>query len=301
MTTKPHKPPAVIKSPRAAGEMTPATNPDTVVVEYRGGGRVARGPSKPFRIISSPLGTLIPVLGVLLLWEIGSRTGIIDVTFFPAPSGSLHALATLSSNGGLWPNIGVSLRRIALGFLLGVIPGIVIGICMARLRWVRVILDPLIAIAYPIPVVAILPMLLVIFGIGSTPIIVLAGIISFFPAVVNSMAGVRQGDDRLILMAQNMGADRWQILWRIVLPGALPSIFAGIRLAAGLALLGVIAGEFLAASDGIGSLTWRYWQIYQIDNMYATRAVIAAMGFLLTTALLRVQRRFFGWTEGSNR
>lgn len=273
---------------------------DEVVVEYRSGGRVARGPSAPFRIVASPLGSLIPVIGVLLLWELGSRTGIIDSTFFPAPSASFSALITLSSNGDLWPNIGTSLRRIALGFLLGVIPGIIIGICMARLRWARVILDPLIAIAYPIPVVAILPMLLVIFGIGSTPIIVLAGIISFFPAVVNSMAGVRQGDDKLILMTQNMGGTRWQILWKIVLPGALPSIFAGVRLAAGLALLGVIAGEFLAASDGIGSLTWRYWQIYQIDNMYATLAVIAAMGFLLTTALLRVQRRFFGWTEGSN-
>ena len=204
---------------------TRRTEQEEVVVEYRSGGRVARGPSRPFRIISSPLGSLIPVIGVLLLWELGSRTGIIDSTFFPAPSASFSALITLSSNGDLWPNIGVSLRRIAFGFLLGVIPGIIIGICMARLRWARVILDPLIAIAYPIPVVAILPMLLVIFGIGSTPIIVLAGIISFFPAVVNSMAGVRQGDDRLILMTQNMGGTRWQILWKIVLPGALPSIF----------------------------------------------------------------------------
>ncbi|GAA2003442.1 ABC transporter permease [Nakamurella flavida] len=299
MTADPHTTPGSSATTPRLPERT--TDAEPVVVEYRSGGRVARGPSRAFRIISSPLGTLIPVLGVLLLWEIGSRSGIIDDTFFPAPSDSLAALFTLSSNGDLWPNIGVSIRRITLGFLLGVIPGIAVGIAMARLKWARVILDPLIAVAYPIPVVAILPMLLVIFGIGSTPIIVLAGIISFFPAVVNSMAGVRQGDERLILMAQNMGADRRQVLLRIVLPGALPSIFAGIRLAAGLALLGVIAGEFLAASDGIGSLTWRYWQIYQIDNMYATLAVIAAMGFLLTTALLRVQRRFFGWTEGTTR
>ena len=274
---------------------------EKVLVEYRSGGRIARGPSRPFRIVASPLGTLIPIIIVLILWEIGSRVGLIDSTFFPPPSDDFKALVALSSNGDLWPNIGISLRRIGLGFLLGVIPGVIVGICMARLQWARVLLDPIIAVAYPIPVVAILPMLLVIFGVGSTPIIVLAGIISFFPAVVNAMAGVRQGDERLVLMARNMGADKWQTLWRIVLPGALPSIFAGVRLAAGLALLGVIAGEFLASSDGIGSLTWRYWQIYQIDNMYATLAVIAAMGFLITTVLLRVQRRFFGWTEGSKR
>jgi len=101
-------------------------------------------------------------------------------------------------------------------------------------------------------------------------------------------------------MARNLGAGRRQILWKVVLPGALPSIFAGIRLAAGLALLGTIAGEFLAASDGIGSMTWKYWQIYQITNMYATLAVIAAMGFLLTTVTLRVQRRYFSWTENAS-
>lgn len=274
------------------------TEPAEPVVRYAVDPRAERPPGRMFRLLSSSLGSVVPVALVLLAWQVGSRAGLIDQTFFPAPTECLEALVRLVSTGELLPNFGITLRRILLGFLLGVIPATLLGIAMGRSRWVRVLLDPLIAITYPIPVVAILPLLLVIFGTGGRPIIVLAGIISFFPAVVNAMSGVLQVDERLILMARNMGASRQQVLWKIVLPAALPSIFAGIRLAAGLALLGTIAGEFLAASDGIGSMTWRYWQIYQIDNMYATLAVIAAMGFVLTTVTLRVQRRFFGWTEG---
>ncbi len=259
----------------------------------------ARGPGRAFRILNTSWGSVIPVLAILLLWELGSRVGIIDATFFPAPSDCFRALIGLISSGELLPNLLTTLIRILLGFLLGVCPAVIVGVTMARIPWVKAIIDPIITIVYPIPVIAILPLLLVIFGTGGTPIIVLAGIISFFPTAINALSGVLRVDEKLVLMSRNMGASDRQVLWKVVLPGALPSIFAGIRLSAGLALLGTIAGEFLAASDGIGSMTWRYWQIYQIDNMYATLAVIAALGFLLTTATLRVQRRFFGWTESA--
>jgi ABC-type nitrate/sulfonate/bicarbonate transport system permease component len=259
----------------------------------------AQGPGRAFRLLSTSAGSAIPVVAVLLLWEIGSKVGFIDATFFPAPSDSVRALMHLIADGELLPNLRTTLLRILLGFLLGVCPAVIVGIAMARLPWAKVLLDPIISIIYPIPVVAILPLLLVIFGLGSRPIIVLAGIISFFPTAVNTLSGVLRVDEKLILMTRNMGASDRQVLRKIVLPGALPSIFAGLRLSAGLALLGTIAGEFLAASDGIGSMTWRYWQIYQITNMYATLAVIAALGFVLTTATLRVQRRYFGWTENA--
>lgn len=270
---------------------------DTVTAKFAPDPKAGRPPSALFRFLDSPVGSVVPVAAVLILWELGSRTGVIDTTFFPPPSECAQALVSLVRSGELLPNLWITLQRIVLGFLLGVIPAVVIGIAMARVPWIRVVVDPIITITYPIPVIAILPLLLVIFGTGGTPIIVLAGIISFFPAAVNSMTGVLRVDEKLVLMARNLGASRRQILHKVVLPGALPSVFAGIRLSAGLALLGTIAGEFLAASDGIGSMTWTYWQIYQIANMYATLAVIAAMGFLLTTLTLRVQRRYFGWTE----
>jgi NitT/TauT family transport system permease protein len=277
------------------------TTLDSAAVVYGPSRRGTKGPSRAFRFMASPAGSLVPVVVILALWQLGSEAGFIDETFFPAPWDCAVALKDLLADGGLLSNIWITLQRILAGFALGVVPAVVVGIMMGLVPWLKVVLDPVIAILYPIPAVAILPLLLVIFGTGGTPIIVLGAIISFFPSAVNAMAGVQQNDQRLVLMARNMGASRPQILWKIVLPGALPSIFAGIRLSAGLALLGVIAGEFLAGSDGIGSLTWQYWQVYQISNMYATLAVIAAMGFTLTTVTLRVQRRFFNWTEGSTR
>lgn len=279
------------------GQLTPSLNATRV---FKPNPRANRGPSRAYRILNSPGGSLIPVLAVLLIWEAGGRLGFIDSTFFPVPSESVTALFTLTVNGEILPNLLITLNRLILGFLLGVTPAVVIGVAMARVPWIKVLIDPIIAIVYPIPVIAILPLLLVIFGTGGLPIIVLAGIISFFPSVINTLSGVTRVDEKLILMTRNMGASDRQMLWKVILPGALPSIFAGIRLSAGLALLGAIAGEFLAASDGIGSMTWRYWQIYQIDNMYATLIVIAAMGFLLTTVTLRVQRRYFNWTENAS-
>ncbi|TQJ30738.1 ABC transporter permease [Microbacterium sp. SLBN-146] len=280
--------------------MTLSETAQPTVVEYGPNKRAQRGPSKAFRAMASPLGSLVPVVVILTLWQIGSMLGLIDRTFFPPPLDCFAALVNLLVEGDLLVNIWITVQRVLSGFALGVIPAVIVGITMGLLPWARVVIDPVISILYPIPAVALLPLLLVIFGTGSTPIVVLAGIISFFPTAVNSMAGVLQNDKRLSQMGRNMGASQRQLLWKIILPGALPSIFAGIRLSAGLALLGVIAGEFLAGSDGIGSLTWQYWQVYQITNMYATLAVIAAMGFTLTTVTLRIQRRYFNWTEGTS-
>ena len=181
---------------------------DEPVVRYAVDPRAERPPGRGFKLLSSGLGSMVPVVVVLALWQAGSMAGLIDKTFFPAPSECVQALVDLFSSGELLPNVGITAQRILLGFLLGVIPATLLGIAMGRSRWVRVLIDPLIAITYPIPVVAILPLLLVIFGTGGRPIVVLAGIISFFPAVVNAMSGVLQVDERLILMARNLGAGR---------------------------------------------------------------------------------------------
>lgn len=259
------------------------------------------GPNWFERLMDSTLGTLVPVVGFVLLWEAGSALEVIDQTFFPAPHLILTALADLTREGVIVEDVSITLQRLALGFVIGTVPAVVLGVLMARVRWIAAIVDPLISVTYPVPMIAVLPLLLVIFGLGSPPIIALSSIICFYPAVVSTLAGVRQVDERLVQMAQNMGASRRQVLWKIALPGALPSIFAGLRLGVGLALLGAVAGEFIAASEGIGARTWRYWQIYQITNMYATLVVIATLGFTLITGTLQIEKRLFNWSESSRR
>jgi NitT/TauT family transport system permease protein len=247
------------------------------------------------------VGFLIPAIVVILLWEVGGALGWIDRIFFPQPSRVLKALTTLTQEGIVLKNLEITLFRVASGFLIGTIPAVVVGILVARTKWASLIVDPLISLTYPIPHIATLPLLLVIFGLGSPPIIALSSIICFYPSVVNTTAGVRQVDERLVLMARNMGCSARQVLWKIVLPAALPTIFAGLRLGLGLALLGGIAGEFVAASEGIGAQTWLYWQVYQIENMYATLVAIVVTGFTLTNLMLFAERRFFGWSKTTQR
>lgn len=271
------------------------------VVEIRGFPQPTPDDNRAYRILRSPLGNLIPVVAVVALWEIGGRAGYINRDFFPVPSRIADALTGLIEEGVIGHHLAVTLERFIKGFALGAIPGIVFGILMGRFRWVRAILDPLVSATYPIPHLATLPLLLVIFGLGSAPIIVMSGIVCFYPIVISTIAGVRQVDEGLVRMARDLGAGRLAVIWKIVIPGALPAIFAGLRLALGLALLATVAGEFLVSGEGIGAQTWRYWQVYQVENMYSTLLVIVALGFTITMTTLFVERQFFGWASAANR
>jgi NitT/TauT family transport system permease protein len=285
---------------KSASEVRPTAEPAAPrepVIEYTARSGQLAGPGRLDRWMHSSLGTIVPVVAVIVLWELGGRIGVIDAVFFPRPTAIVDALVNLSSDGIVTDQLWITVQRVALGFAIGVVPALILGMLMGRVRWIRAIVDPLITVTYPIPHLATLPLLLVIFGLGSPPIVALAAIVCFYPAVVNSLTGVRQVDERLVNMARNMGASRRTVLWKIVLPGALPAVFAGMRLALGLALLGVVAGEFVASDTGIGAQTWQYWQVYQIENMYATLLVTVALGFVLTTLMQFIERRFFGWSQ----
>jgi len=239
-----------------------------------------------------------PVVGALVLWQLCSMTGVIDSSFFPPPTRVLATVWALLVAGEMIPNLLISLERFLFGFLLGAVPGVVLGLLMGWIRAVRLILDPIITIVYPIPRIAILPLFLVIFGLGSPPIIAITALICFFPAVVTTYAGVRGLDPNLPAMARNIGATRMQVMTKIALPAALPVMFAGLRLSLGLALTGEVAAEFVAASNGIGAEIWRSWQIYRIDAMYANIFAISAVGVVFSFVLLEVQRRLLSWDEG---
>lgn len=239
-----------------------------------------------------------PVLGALLLWQLFSDLDLIDRSFFPSPTRVLSKVWDLLVSGDMVPNLLISLQRFLFGFLLGAVPGVTLGLLMGWMRAVRVILDPIITIVYPIPRIAILPLFLVIFGLGSPPIIAITALICFFPAAVTTYAGVRGLDPNLPAMARNVGATRLQVMTKIALPAALPVMFAGLRLSLGLALTGEVAAEFVAASNGIGAEIWRSWQIYRIDEMYANIVAISAVGVIFSFVLLEVQRRLLSWDEG---
>ncbi len=259
-----------------------------------------------------------PIL-LLLLWELIVRVGWLDARFFPAPSTVVVALWTMTAKGellgALWllpeaigkgdwegaqkilseGHLWISLFRIFGGFFLGAIPGIVLGVVMGMNRTVRVALDPVISAVYVLPKIAILPLVMLIFGIGETSKIVVVGISSFFLVLINTTVGVRDIEPIFFEAAKNYGANRWQTFWHVIIPGALPVIFAGLRLSLGTALIVIIAAEFVAAQYGLGYLIWFSWQTLLTEKMFAGLVVIMILGALFTGGLQFIEHKLMPW------
>ena len=259
-----------------------------------------------------------PIL-LLALWESVVALKWLDARFFPAPSTVGIALWNLIVNGELlglfwllpgkiragdWSGVlkvfeeghlWVSLFRIFAGFVLGAIPGIVLGVVMGMNRTIRVAFDPVISAVYVLPKIAILPLVMLIFGIGEISKIVIVGIASFFLVLINTTAGVRDIEPIFIEAGQNYGASRWQMFYHVIIPGALPIIFAGLRLSLGTALIVIIAAEFVAAKYGLGYLIWFSWQTLLTENMFAGLVIIMILGALFTSGLQAIEKWLMPW------
>jgi len=234
-------------------------------------------------------------LGLLLAWEVAAQLGFIDVRFFPAPSTIIVVLIRLAQSGELIENVLISLQRIILGFLLGGIPAILIGITMGISRPVRALIDPLIVATYPIPKSAILPFILLIFGLGEMSKVVMVAIGVFFPIAINSTAGVLQINQVYFDVGKSFKASRWDTFRTIALPGALPFIMTGVKLGAGLALILIAIAEMVGAKSGIGYMIWSAWETFSVAKMYVGLFVIALIGFTVSFLLREVERWIIRW------
>jgi len=232
-----------------------------------------------------------------LLWEILSQTGIIDIRFFPPPSDVLVHLFTVSPEEGILTDIGASLYRIFFGYTLGVSVGIALGIAIGLSNRVRIVFYPIIALLYPIPKIAILPLIMLIFGIGDLSKIVVVFIGSFFLVLINTVHGVASISKIHHQVGQVYRIPRWNFVLRIILPGSLPAIFTGLKLAIGYSLVIVVAAEFSGANAGIGYLIWQSWETFSILSMYAGIFVIAALGFIFTFGLEYLEKRLLPWVQ----
>jgi len=232
---------------------------------------------------------------LLLLWEVAVRAGWLDARFIAAPSLILVELWRMLLSGELMRHLGASMWRIVAGFVIGVLPAILLGLWMGLSRPVRAIIDPLIGAIYPIPKIAILPLLMVLLGIGEASKIAVVAISAFFPVIVNTYTGVATVDRIYLDVAQSFGASRALVFRRVVFPGALPVIFAGIRLALGVCLIVIVSAEFVAARDGIGFLIWSSWETLLIEKMFVGLLVISVIGTLMNVGLKELQAWAIPW------
>ena len=235
------------------------------------------------------LGVASPV-ALFAIWEIAARMHAIDTHFFPAPSSIAGTFGTMIGDGTLLSNTLTTLGRLGLGILAGGVPALLIGLAMGLYRPVYALVDPLISATYPIPKSAILPLILLVFGLGEASKIAMVAIGMFFPVVINTAAGVRQINPMYFDVGRNFGARGWAVFRTIAFPGALPVIMTGIKLGVGLGLILIAIAEMVGAQSGLGFLIWNAWQILQVNVMYVGLITIAVIGFVLTVLLNEIER-----------
>jgi ABC-type nitrate/sulfonate/bicarbonate transport system permease component len=237
-----------------------------------------------------------PVL-LIAAWEAAVRGGVLDARFFPPPSLVLATFGRLVADGTLVRHTAVSVVRVLGGFTIGASGGIVAGLLLGTVRPLRVALDPVVSALYVLPKVAILPLVMLIFGLGETSKIAIVAIATFFIVIINTTAAVVGVEPIYVEAGRAFGARRLDMFAHIVLPGALPAIFTGLRLALGTALIVVIAAEFVAAQQGIGYFIWFAWNTLRPEEMFAGFIVIGMLGILSYTAIRWVGHRVMPWQE----
>lgn len=245
---------------------------------------------------SLPIGSWLIVAVFLLMWEAASALALVSPLFFPPPSKVIVTFFGMMGDGRMVENASATLMRIGLGSLMGIVPGILLGMVLGWSRRVREIFDPLIAALHPIPKIAIFPLILIIFGIGEISNILVVAISTFFPALINSMTGVSQLDTVYFEVANNYGANRLKTFTRVLLPGSLPMILSGVRLSLNTGLVVTIAVELLSAGTGLGVLVWFSWQTLRVEELYATMIVVAGIGILISLGLGALSRWLAPWT-----
>ncbi len=240
----------------------------------------------------------LTVSGPLLLlgiWEWLARTARIDPIFWPPPSSLWGTFVSLVRNGGLLGDLRVTLFLILGGFVLGAVPGVVLGLIMGLFWPIRVLLMPIATAIYAVPKIAILPLVFIVFGLGESSKLAIVAVSIFFLVVLNTMAGVQAIDPSYRDVARNLGASPLELFLTVALPGSLPAIFTGLRLALGFALIVIVGTEFIKPGDGIGSLIWESWQRLAIKSMFVGLVVTGLLGWLLTVVLDVLERVALPW------
>lgn len=242
------------------------------------------------------IGPFTPVL-LILIWEISGQIGLLDQRFFPAPSTILGTFGTMIASGQLLADISITLTRIGIGFLMGAIPGIVLGLLLGSVRPLRQLLEPIFACLLPIPKIAIFPLLLLIFGLGETSKYLIVAIGVFFYLFFNTLTGVMQTPALFTDVARANGATKLQTRLTVSLPYALPSIFTGIKLATGGAFVIIAAAEFVGSQSGLGYLIWSAWSAFAVAKMYVGIVTISVLGYAFSVLWGWIERKLVPWVK----
>ena len=242
---------------------------------------------RPLRIISP--------IAFLLIWEGIVRVFHVNQLIVPTPASVLQSMIDLTADGRLPWAVAVSLQRVLQGFIYGSVVGIILGLLVGWFHAVEDIVDPLVAAIYPIPKSALFPLFILWFGLGETSKVMTIMIGVVFLVLINTVTGVKAIDPVLLKAARDLGANQRQIFTKVVIPGALPNIFTGLRLGAGMALILVFITEIEATKAGLGFLLWESYQLLLVKQVFACTIAFGILGILSSWILQWLERALCPW------
>ena len=237
----------------------------------------------------------VAVAVVLGRWELGCWLGNINSLYLPRPSQIVASMVKLFVAENLVLDLGWTLWRIFAGCAIGVVAGILMGVWMATSPRVAAIADVFIAALYPLPKVTLIPLLVIWLGTGGPFMLTISALGAFFPVVINTLLGVRQCDPGLVLAARDLGANQRQIVRRVLIPSAVPSIFAGVRLGLGVSIILVVAAEMVVGRTGLGARLFLAGQVLNTEDVFAVLVVLATLGIVVTKLQDMVDERLARW------
>lgn len=241
---------------------------------------------------------VVSLMCVLGLWEVlGAR---VDQSLFTTPSKIALAAVQMIGSGELWNYLAPSLVVLAIGLTLAAVVGVLVGLLLARFRVLDVALGVYITFLYSIPSVALVPLIVLWAGFETSAKVIILFMFAFFPMVINTYQGVKNVDAKLLEVGRSFRCSEWQLWKNIVLPGALPFIVTGLRLALGRGLIGMVLADLYTAISGIGYLIVRTASTYQVDKMFVPIVVLGLLGVTLTALLRFVEIRVAPWTKAGN-
>jgi NitT/TauT family transport system permease protein len=238
---------------------------------------------------------VIGVVSFFTAWELSTRFEILNPFFFPPFSAILAKGYELFANGAIWEHMWFSLTNFSIGFAISVVLGVIMGVPMGWYRSVHKTFDPLLSGIYATPLIALLPLIIMMFGLGAISKIIMTVLAAVFPILINTMVGIANTDHRLITMARAFGAKDRHIFLKVSFPGSIPYIVAGMRVALGRALVYIVVAEQYGAATGLGYLSSLAAQRFQMAAMFVPIIIIAGLGAGFNELLKALEHRLEKW------
>ena len=280
----------MLERAKPAEPRQPEAKADARPVRFRGAGFVPSADRQGDWIAG-----WIALLAVLALWQLAGSAGLVNPLFLPTPLSIGRAIYQLAASGALWHHLSYSLMRIGVGWVLGTVAGIAVGFAIGLFTVARSVGITFISALFPIPKIALLPLLILWLGIGEEPKIATIALGVFFSTAISVYGGVDAVPRNLVRMAQSFNVPFSTIVRRVIWPGALPSILAGFRISASVALLLVVSAEMIGAEYGIGAFVLQAGNLMQTDQLLAGVVILSLFGLAVGKLISLLEARLLHW------